>query len=383
MAKAFTDKYILSLKPTDKKYYKREGRGFTLRIMPSGIKTFLYIYTFEGKRKELNLGTYPQVKLTDAREKYQEAYTKKNNGTDPSLVEATPDLVTFKHFSNLYLEWSEKNHVAALYKINKYSLNNDVLPYWEDRDIISIRRRDAITLLENVSKRSPGQVSNVQRAARGVFQHAIDRDYIESNPMLRLQKVVPDLKYVPKDRVLTDNEIQTLWPILPASLKLILLTAQRPGEIAGMHSREVQAGVGKPLCTTCRSCGWLTIPKERALKGRGDHLVYLTKTAMDLIENTDGYFFPSPRPDKPIERLSLSRYVNRNKYFNLAKWTPHDLRRTARTHMAKIGIIEEHAEAVIGHCKKGVVNVYNKYDYQEEKKQALIKWEAELLKLVS
>jgi integrase len=379
----FTDKYIQNLKPKDKKYYDREARGFAVRVMPSSVKTFLYIYTFEGKRKELNLGIYPHVKLVDAREKYQDAYKKVKNGIDPSKVseETLDESLTFKHFATLYLEWSEQHHASALYKINKYSLENDVLPFWKDTPLLEIHRRDAIALLERVALRSKGQVSNVQRAARGVFQHAVDREYIDYNPLLKLTKVLPDLKYTPRERVLSNAEIKQVWPSLPAHLKLILITAQRPGEVAGIHTKEIQVGIGKPLCSTCRGCGWWTIPQERTKNGK-EHMVYLTTTALNLIDTLDGYVFPSPKPDKPIQRMALSRYVHRLKYFDLPRWTPHDLRRTARTHMAKIGIHEEHAEAVLAHCKQGIKKVYNKYEYQEEKKTALLKWEAELLKLV-
>ena len=371
----FTVKYLDSLKPKDKPYRVVEARGFCVRVLPSGTKSFGYRFTLGGKKQELSLGVYTGDKdnLANAHEKYRAAYTKLQNGIDPRYIEpapAAPEDNTFKHFSDLYLAWSEQHHSKELFNINKYSLNNDVLPFWKDLPLLEIRKRDAIALLQRVALRSRGQVSNVQRAARGVFQHAIELDYIENNPLLRLQKIVPALKYQPKDRVLTDVEIRTVWPLLPPYLKLILLTAQRPGEIAGMHSKEIAGD-------------WWTIPKERAKKGKGDHLVYLTDTVLELIGNAEGYVFPSPNLDQPIQRMALSRFVNRNGYFNLPLWTPHDLRRTARTHMARIGILDEHAEAVIAHCKQGMKKVYNKYEYQAEKKQALIKWEAELLRIVS
>jgi len=389
----FTDKYILNLKPLDKKYYKREARGFAIRVMPSGVKTFLYVYKVNDKgRQELNLGEYPYTTLAGAREKYQAAYTLVSKGVDPKeqikAVEEAKEKArntTFKHFSDEYLRWSEQHHTQAGYKINKLSLENDVLPFWQDRDISGISRRDAIELLERVAHRAPGQAGNVQRAARGVFGYALEREYIPANPMLGLSKVVPALKQVPRERILTDAEIIQLWPTLPPYLQLILLTAQRPGEVAGIHTREIQIGINKPWCATCRRCGWWTIPPERTKSGK-EHMVYLTVSALKLISDLDGYVFPSPKSDsldKPIERMALSRYVHRHNYNNLPRWTPHDLRRTARTHMARIGIIDEHAEAVLAHCKQGIKKVYNKYEYQEEKKSALLKWEEELLKIIS
>lgn len=83
-----------------------------------------------------------------------------------------------------------------------------------------------------------------------------------------------------------------------------------------------------------------------------------------------------------IERRDVHGTTYHKAFYGLPRWTPHDLRRTARTHMARIGILDEHAEAVLNHAKQGIVGVYNKYKYQQEKKAALIKWEAELMKIV-
>lgn len=379
----FTDAGIRNLKGTDKKRYVRDVRqGFTLRIMPSGVKTFLYIYTDNSKRKELNLGNYPEVTLGTALEKYQEAHNKFSNGIDPKYKEPVKELTTFNHFAELYLAWSEKEHSKNTYAVNKYSLNNDVLPFWKDRHLIDIHKRDAIELLERVASRSRGQVNNVCRSARGVFKYAIDRGYIEYNPMLGLTKVVPALKYNPRTRYLSDTELKTIWLELPAQLKLVLVTAQRPGEVAGMHREEIQIGVaGQQFCLKCRRCGVWTIPEERTKSGKV-HLVYLTALALELIGHSDKYIFPSPKPGKPIERMALSRYVHRNEYFNLPQWGPHDLRRTARTIMERIGIPEAHSEAILAHGKQGMKKVYNQHEYQEEKKAALIKWEAELMRIV-
>ena len=83
-----------------------------------------------------------------------------------------------------------------------------------------------------------------------------------------------------------------------------------------------------------------------------------------------------------ISRQTLSQHVTTRNYFDLPKWTPHDLRRTARTKMARIGVPEEHAEAVLNHKKQGIVKVYNLHQYADEKKAALLLWEAELLRII-
>jgi len=394
MTKNFTDKMIQGLKGGEKKYYVREVRGFTIQVMPTGSKTFMYICELEGKKRYKVLGTYPTMSLAQAREVYSEAYRKVKKGLSPD--EPAPDMeiqkeevTTFGHFAELCLAWAEREYSPSWYKTIKLSLNNDVLPYWKDKEISTIRRRDAIELLERVSARSVGMTANVHNAARSVLDYALQREYIDANPMLRLSKVVPSLKVVARERVLSDSEIRLLWsaiddgpgdPTTKRALKLILVTAQRPGEVAGMHRREIE---GK----------WWIIPKERAEKGRGDHMVYLSPTALSLIGDAKGYIFPSPRPNQPIGRNALSQMVSttmmkagvvaKDPYYGIPRWTPHDLRRTARTCMARAGVIDEHAEAVLAHCKQGIKKVYNKYEYQEEKKQALLTWEAALLGLLS
>ena len=64
---------FLCFKPTEKEYRVREAKGFSLRALPTGTKTFLFIYEVDGKRKQLNLGIYPPTPLLDAREKYNES----------------------------------------------------------------------------------------------------------------------------------------------------------------------------------------------------------------------------------------------------------------------------------------------------------------------
>jgi integrase len=165
--------------------------------------------------------------------------------------------------------------------------------------------------------------------------------------------------------------------------------------VAGLHSREID---GK----------WWTIPTERAKNGH-EHRVYLTPTALKLIGETVGYIFPSPREVTPIgSSLSESKSMGRNAlaqlvsskmekvvegnkkekevaklpYYGMTPWTPHDLRRTARTVMARIGIPDEHADEVLNHSKVGIKKVYNTYKYDKEKQAALTAWEAELLRIL-
>lgn len=396
MPKQFNDRYLQSIKPEEKKKLIREGRGFTLQVMPSGVKTFLYIYTYNGKRKNLYLGQYPLVTLAEARVRYHEAYKKVLAGENPAgehimkqkeeqnegQNRAQEDPTSFGHFANLYMKWSAKNHVLAWYKMVKLSLKNDVLPSWQDKPIAEIRRRDAIELLERVAARAPGQAKNVHKVARAVFEYAIGREFLEANPMLKLSKIIPALKPVIKKRILSDTEIRHVWHALDAesgdertkaAIKLVLVTAQRPGEIASMHRSQIEGD-------------WWTL-ESKDTKNEEAHRVYLTPTALKLIGDGEGFIFASNRPTESGDprskvRQTLSQHISTHKYFDLHTWTPHDLRRTARTVMARLGVPEEHAEAILNHKKQGIVKVYNLHQYNNEKKAAMLLWEAELQRII-
>jgi len=218
--------------------------------------------------------------------------------------------------------------------------------------------------------------------------------------------------------VLNADEIKILWNSLETAaisnasiraLKLVLVTAQRPGEVSGIHSSEIDGN-------------WWTIPADRAKNGKV-HRVYLTATAHEIISRAleqvkllrgipsgevySGYIFPCPHleKEKPMERHALSRALARNfawpllyngkpvfddkgkpvteNRLGIEHFTPHDLRRTAATFMAQSGEMDEVIDAVLNHAKQGVIKVYNQYRYDKEKQLALESWERKLLSIIT
>ena len=384
MAK-FSDRYLSSLKPRDAKYQVRDAKGFTLCVLPSGTKTFLFIYERDGKRKQLNLGTYPHTSLLEARAAYNYALNALARD-EPLVVPAPPpppSVVTVKDLQGDYVSYIEGNTRANGWAYSqKMTLAKHLKP-WHDRDIRSITKTDAIDLLRGIQ--STGQAGrNAKKVFNAMFEFAVNMEWIAISPFFRITKVVPNMGGVFKDRVLNEVELEHTWHAIDKGtgsakakriLKLILVTGQRPGEVLEMHRREIEGD-------------WWTIPPERALKGKRHHRVYLTPTAKRLIGDSEGFIFPTretvtSKEDVPMNKVTVSRIVRDEKHYGLPPWTPHDLRRTARTQMARIGIQEEHAEAVLNHAKKGMVQVYNQYEYDKEKQEALILWETELLRIVT
>ncbi len=410
----FTDKFIKNLAPEPAKYYKREANGFAVKVWPSGVKTWVFIYTFDGKRKEMKLGEYPAVTLADARTGYNAAYELHKNGVDPGDVErqAKQEHVNAPTVADLITEYIEKHakpHKRG-WEEDLRILNKDALPTWGKRKAKDIKKRDVVLLLEKIVERgSPGSANGNFKCIRKMFSFAVQRDILEHSPC---DGVVMPAPLNRGDRVLTETEIKALWLNLDTcrisdeirrGLKLILLTGQRPGEVIGMHSGEIDGQ-------------WWTIPVERS-KNKKAHRVYLTDTALELIGDKSGFIFESPvsggakkdgttKDVKSIAVNAVSLAIRRNTavpvvdakgkpLFNadgkpavknlleVADFTPHDLRRTAATFMSQLGMLDEVIDAVLNHTKQGIIRTYNLNRYDREKQAALESWERKLLSIVT
>ena len=386
----FTDKYIQGLKAKEKQFYVRESHGFAIRVLPSSVKTFLYIYTLNGARKQANLGTYPQVSLADARQKYRDAANLVHAGIDPQAPVAPPIQreTTVADLAELYIKHCRTHLVDKSVKHQERTLNKDLVQSHGDHPVTSIRRRDAIAIIEIVANRAPGQARNLLKNARAMFSFALHREMVEFNPFNGITAALPAVAPKARDRVLSREELITIWKslnrpdsygleVVKRAVLLTLITAQRPGEIAGMHRDEIDGN-------------WWTIPKERTKYKTHPYQVYLTPLALKIIGDTEGYIFPAPRTKVAISENSLPSLVNINAtdankmpYFGLPRWTPHDLRRTAATFMSEeLGATDDEIDVILNHTKKGVIATYNRNKYEKFKISLLSGWSKWLAELV-
>lgn len=394
----------------------REGGGFGVRVLPSGIRTFFYIYRIDGQRRFLNLGHYDPkkagkddenitleaarskgVSLAGARKLYHEAKAKVDKKIDPLAEKQsaeierkrTPTVADF--IEKEYIEKHAKKHNRGWKEIER-ALKAEIIPRWGKRKITDIKRRDLVVLLDEIEQRAPIMANRTLAYTRKLFSYAVKRDVLEVNPFLGMEAPAPAKV---RERNLTFAEIKTLWTNLDTArmsdnvrraLKLILVTGQRPGEVIGMHSREIDGR-------------WWTIPEERS-KNKQAHRVYLTDLALEFISKPLSYVFPSPVQakkedgtfeEKPLEVRTLTHAIKENlphtpeskvtDYLKILHFVPHDLRRTATSRMAEIGILEDTIDRVQNHVtivKKGVRKNYNHYAYDNEKQAALETWERKL-----
>ena len=386
---SFNAKMIENLKPKDKPYIEREKRGFALRILPTGVMTWLFIYTFNGKRKWYTLGQYPGVTLKAARKAYSEAYELYQRGGDPSADrQKEKDADTVESLVEKFIERGLIQKGNRSWQEYKRNLDKDVIPAWGKRKASSITRADVIDLLELIADRGAMNQSNqVLKITRRMFNFACERGILENNPCAFVKQLSPSVK---KDRTLSAKEIKTFWTGLDnaymtddikRALKLILVTAQRPGEVVGAHSTEFNGD-------------WWTIPAERA-KNKKQHKVFVTPLAKELFKtDRKGYLFPSPANDpnkdpavyKAIDVNAVAKALRRTvrgekrkvgneikeiePIIKMTPLTPHDLRRTAASTMASLGFGVV-VDKVLNHTDQRVTAIYDRYDYAKEKQTAL------------
>jgi len=390
MAKRLTDRQVQNLKSKTQRYeIWEEGSGFGVRVSPNCTKSWVLMYRYEGRQRRMTLGRYPKMTVAAAHKAQADARFTLELGEDPGdaiiearkLDRASP---TVGDLTILYLEgWAKRRKRSWIE--DERILNKDVLPRWRHRKAHKLKRRDVVELLDSIVERgAPIAANRTLQVVRRMFNYAIERDLLETNPCAGIR--APGKEQC-RQRALSDDEIKEFWTKLDSSdisqllrlaLRLQLVTAQRRGEVASACWQDID-----------RESGWWTIPKDKSKNGLS-HRVPISKIAADLLDElghiTDDsdFLFPSPTREGHITAASLSGALFRNrKHFGLERFTPHDLRRTAASKMASIGVSRVALGKILNHVDRSVTAIYDRHTYDAEKREALTKWSQQLLTIVS
>ncbi|HXP30577.1 MAG TPA: tyrosine-type recombinase/integrase [Stellaceae bacterium] len=377
--------------------------GFGIRVSSKGRRTWLVRYRIKGRKGKgsMSLGTVGSTEFADARGAAKDALRAAEKGIDPAEpVRRERHAETFKELADRYIEEYAKGPDykdgkgkprKRSWKTDQRIIKRDLVPVIGNMKALTVKRADLRPILRAVIARgAPIMANRVHEVLRMIFAWAISEEIggIEHNPCDGLAR--PSEEHS-RDRVLSTGEIKTLWKALsnpPAgmprrcalALKLQLVTAQRKGEVVGAEWSEIDRKAEKV---------W-TIPAEKA-KNRLAHRVPLTDSALDVlgeIEKLAGksrWLFPSPSGDKPMTARAINHAVLRvvDKLGVGDDMRPHDLRRSAASHMASIGISRFIIARILNHVERGVTAVYDRHSYDREKLQALDAWGRRLEQIVS
>ena len=386
MAKKLTDARIRALRPREARYEVWDGRGFGVRVATSGRKSFVFVFHFNGRPRRMTLGKYPDMSVADANQALADAKAKLADNIDPGEIaiakkRAELEAETFKELVNLWIErWAKRNRKR--WQEAKQTLEYDAIPALGNRKVRDIKRKDIISLLDKIMDRdAPTAANRNLQLLRQLFRFAIQRDMIDASPCSAIDYPAREK---PRDRVLSDEELRVFLKMLPATklsrtIQLVLLfclvTGQRRGEVVNAEKTEFEEE-------------WWTIPGERTKNGR-DHRVPLSplaKTLLKEIETRSGdspYLFPGRKGGPLAANYVTAKLWDQIDSFEIPKFTTHDLRRTAASHMTALGHSQFNVGKVLNHTETSITSVYDHYAYDKEKRAALNAWSRKLEKLMN
>ena len=358
--------------------------GFGLRISQKRKISWFIIYrAASGKQRRMTLGTYPRLSLAEAREAARRALGKTELGFDPQEEKQARRRQTPKTFNDLKVEFIEK--YARVHTRHADGTDSRLARAFGDslgqRAIEDITKRDVIDSLDDLIACGVGVGTNRALAAgRKMFNWAIEQGYLTISPF---QGIRAPVKENSRDRVLTEDEIGLFWtgcdsmgwPFGPL-FQLLLLTAQRRGETAAIR-----------WCDLDLDAKSWTIPKEMT-KSHRSHVVPLSPQAMDVIEaipRIEGseYLF-STNLRRPVSVFGKAK-ANIDDIAGFNDWRLHDLRRTAASGLAEISISPHIIEKILNHATGqlgGLAGVYNRYQYLDEKREALHAWGSRIQQVI-
>lgn len=396
--------------------------GFYLVVQPSGSKSWALRYRFQGKPRKLTVGTvllerrgddpegalplgHPMT-LTEARRAARDALQTLAEGRDPGdgkkaakaaqALDADEGRDTVEKLAETFINRYAKPRNRS-WKEKERQFKAEINPKWGKRKAGDISKRDVLDLLDAIIDRgSPVTANRVLATLKTFFGWLVDRDVLKASPCATVKKPTPEEA---RERVLTEAELKLFWratgkfeyPFGPM-WRMLLLTGQRRQEVSGMKRSELNGS------------DWL-IPGSRTKNGK-EHLLPLPSAVLDIIEplpriGKAGYVFTTTG-ETPVSGFSRSKdrldaamlailkedakeAGDDPDEVELTSWTLHDLRRTMASGMAALNINLPVIEKTLNHSSgtfAGIVAVYQRHDYRDEKAAALTAWTNYVLTLV-
>jgi integrase len=391
-----TDVAIRTLAAPESRREIPDGKvtGLYMVVQPSGAKSWALRYRARGKPKKLTIGPYPLVAIAEARRRATAALGDVAAGRDPAAEKTSAraaaraekeDMVdaVVNDFVKLYAarntrDWRETERI----------LKKDVVSRWHGRRLGEIERKHVAKLLDEMIYRgAPVGANRVFAQLRKMCSWAVERGIIQLNPCQGISRPTTETA---RERALSDYELALVWrcsdslgsPFGPI-VRSLILTAQRRDEVGGLVWDELDLD----------GALW-TLPAVRS-KNRREHTIPLAPLAVEILRAqrpfADSPFLFSARGRPPSgfakakERLDKS-VTKQNGGKPIEHWTFHDLRRTAASGMAKIGVDLPVIEKVLNHVSgsfAGIVGIYQRHDFAAEKRAALDNWSARVAKVVA
>jgi integrase len=412
----FTDRLLKAIKPPPRGrrriIWDAQIPGFGIRVTErsgaGNIGAFVLVTRFPGKKDPAprRIGAYPSMPLAKAREIARQWRELIGQGVDPKAKEANSRreatrqrAVTFLLAFNAYAD----DHLSTLRtgQSVKRGVQKHVFPHWAERPLSEIVRADVRELIASLRKQMRIGANRVLANLKTFFRWAVDQELIEASPAVAVKRPAKEVK---RDRVLGDWEIRAIWQacgefgVFGRAFKTMLATGQRRSEVGAMTWAEINRGEGL----------W-ALPRERTKADRAHDvpLSALTLSILNECPRLGAHVFPTPRrggegeagngpraisgwskAKSALDKLAFEKAIafarakGDRPPENFAQWRLHDLRRTAATYMAKLGVERVVIGKVLNHAEREVTAIYDRHRYDGEKRRALDLWGETLAAIV-
>lgn len=348
---ALNDIQVKTAKPKEKDYKLTDGEGLYLLITVNGGKRWRFKYRFDGKEKLLAFGTYPDISLSEARNRRHEARNLVANGLDPSAEKKAAKEAKAELKANSFetiardwhwhmldrKEWSQEHATTILNR-----LDQDIFPWIGSKPITEVAAKEIKSILDRI--RSRGVIETARRALTimgQVYRYAILTDRAEYDISAGFRGYLPSISKTRKHMAAVTDP-KELAPLLRAidtyqgslvaqcALKLLPLVFVRPGELRHMEWSEIDFETAE----------W-SIPAAK-MKMKQPHLVPLSRQAIAILKEiqpltgNSNYVFPSTRSHSRCMSDNTINASFRRMGFDGDTITGHGFRATARTILDEI-----------------------------------------------
>jgi integrase len=368
--------FVTKLKPRERAFcvWDSRQRGLALMVQRTGHKAWKCVYSRNGSSRWLHIGDATAIGLADARRLAARGMLEAAEGKDPVAErKAQRTQGAFTELAARYVETYAKRKNKSWQQADKLVRRN-LLPYWGKLKAADITRVDVKAMMARIE--APVLANQTLAAASAIFAWAIREDILKANPCAKVERN----EVRSRERVLSDGELPRFWAAFDAAglvkssaLKMILLTGQRPGEVAHMRSEHIVDGwwelPGAP------------IPQLRwpGTKNGASHRVWLPAPALALLAESDaksaGFVWQRAVGglDSAMRKVCSSIGVERA--------TPHDLRRTHGSAVTRLGYGRDAMNRIQNHREGGIASVYDRHGYAEENKRIMEAVAAHIVRL--
>lgn len=412
MRRDLTDAFLRTVKPPKSgRIELRDGRvrGLVLRITAAGSATWSVrvLAAAAGKHTRISIGTYPALGIAAARKAALDAMAAVHRGRDPVAEKraaraAREAARTAPTVAERFGEWCDmretdpgrpwaERYAAEVRRIGKH----DIAPKLGKRPLVETTRAEWVGLIEAKRKRAPGAAATLYRVASSFLNHAEAAGWIPHPLLPRKGAATLAPTMLPRERVLTDDELRDVWVAAEgeaakhrAFARLLILTAARKSEVAGVAVGELDLDAGRWRIPAQRTknrraltlpLGSLAVAALRAVWPDDDQDQAYRLLGRYAGEGFAGFSWLKARLDAAIAKARQEQGRP-----EMAPWRWHDLRRTARTGMTRLGVPNDHAEAVLNHIsgRSALERTYDRHDFAAEVIAASLRWQGHVASLV-